>query len=249
MDVGLKASLEFLQSLPPLWVEGLIGIWGVIGMIILHKYFGLMGLWVYGGIAAIAANIQVLKCIQVPLLEHPFALGTILFSTIFLANDWVVEYYGLKEAKKGILMNLVLQLLFVGWMLLAVGVQVPDSEWLKQTHFEALFVPQVRILIAGWIAFLIGQWYDVVIYRRLKERTRGRHLWFRASLSYALAVFIDNTIFSVLAWRWFSPEPLSWDILFQSYILGIYGLRLILGLINIPLLYLVQIFPQQRQRF
>ena len=240
MDAILKLSLEYLQAIPALWTEGLIGLWGVIGMILLHRYFGLMGLWAYTGIAAIAANIQVLKCIEIPFLEHPLALGTILFSTIFLANDWIVECYGLKEAKKGIALNLMLQLLFVGWMLLAVGVQVPDSEWLKQTHFEALFVPQVRILVAGWIAFLMGQWYDVLIYRRLKDHTKGRKLWLRAGLSYAIAVFIDNTVFSVLAWRWFAFDPISWEALIESYVIGIYILRLVLGLINVPLLYILR---------
>lgn len=240
MDMALKVLLEMLQDLPPLWIESFIGVFGVLGMILLHRYFGLTGLWAYTGVAAIAANIQVLKCIQVPFLEHPLALGTILFSTIFLANDWIVECYGLKDAKKGIALNLMLQVLFVIWMVLCVGVQVPDSEWLKQSHFEALFVPQVRILLAGWIAFLMGQWYDVLIYRRLKDRTKGRKLWLRSSVSYSIAVFIDNTVFSVLAWRWLATEPLPWEVLFSSYLLGIYILRLMLGVVNIPLLYILR---------
>jgi uncharacterized integral membrane protein (TIGR00697 family) len=237
MDIWLDRFLEGLQGLPPLWVEGLTGIVGVIGMFILHRFFGAVGLWVYASVAAIAANIQVLKCTQVPFLDHPLALGTILFSTIFLANDWLTERYGLKEARKGIALNLMVQLLFIVWMLLTVGVQPAAGQESVQGHFEALFVPQVRLLIAGLLAFGVGQWYDVLVYRRLKEQTHGRHLWLRAGLSYGIAVFLDNTVFSLLAWRFLAPHPMPWEVLIESYLIGIFLLRLILGGVNILILY------------
>jgi hypothetical protein len=42
----------------------------------------------------------------------------------------------------------------------------------------------------------------------------------------------------VLAWVVFAPEPVGWEALFFTYILGTYGLRVVLSLLDTPFMYL-----------
>ena len=66
----------------------------LIIILLLLKIFGEIGIYIYTVLAIIAANIQVLKIVNFPFFENPIALGTILFSTTFLATDILTEYYG-----------------------------------------------------------------------------------------------------------------------------------------------------------
>ncbi|SVC77236.1 uncharacterized protein METZ01_LOCUS330090 [marine metagenome] len=69
-------------------------------ILLLLKLFGEAGMYIYTVIAVIGANIQVLKIVDFPFFSNLVALGTILFSSIFLTTDILTEYYGAKLAKK-----------------------------------------------------------------------------------------------------------------------------------------------------
>ena len=68
----------------------------LLTILLLLKLFGEVGIFIYTVIAIISANIQVLKIVEFPFFSNPIALGTILFSSTFLATDILTEYYDLK---------------------------------------------------------------------------------------------------------------------------------------------------------
>ncbi|MBY0264330.1 MAG: hypothetical protein K2P90_02725, partial [Holosporales bacterium] len=70
---------------------------------------------------------------------------------------------------------------------------------------------------------------------------KGRFLGTRATFSALVSGFLDHALFSILAWKVFDIQSLSWTTLFWTYILGAYGLRLFLSFGAAPLLHLVKI--------
>ncbi len=78
----------------------------LLTILLLLRLFGEVGIFIYTVIAIISANIQVLKIVEFPFFSNPIALGTILFSSTFLATDILTEYYGSKVARKNILVGL-----------------------------------------------------------------------------------------------------------------------------------------------
>lgn len=68
-------------------------------MVCLWK-FGSGGLYAFSTCAFVLANIQVLRTTDYFFQESAIALGNIAFSAIFLANNILVEYYGIRCAKK-----------------------------------------------------------------------------------------------------------------------------------------------------
>ena len=61
-----------------------------------------------------------------------------------------------------------------------------------------------------------------------------------------LSGLIDNAIFSVLAWVVFAAQPMEWQPLVFTFILGTYVLRVAVALLDTPFLYLARfaIHPQ-----
>ena len=68
-------------------------------ILIFLKIFGYIGLYIYSGIAVIAANIQVLKIVDFFYSPAPVALGTVLFASTFLCTDILSEYFDRYKAR------------------------------------------------------------------------------------------------------------------------------------------------------
>ena len=90
-------------------------------ILILLKLFGKVGIYLYTAIAVIAANIQILKIVKFSFLDEPVALGTILFASTFLCTDILAEYYGVKKARKNVLIG------FAGFLLMTFFILELDA--------------------------------------------------------------------------------------------------------------------------
>ena len=221
----------------------------VISLLVLFRFWGQIGLTVYGVVAFIAANLQVLKAGHYQFFDHPVALGTLVFSSIFLSMDMLTEYYGPQAAKRAIFLSFFSFLLLTCWMMLTLGVAPlegtePEKGAYLSFHkahqaLSILFVPAPSLFIASLCAYVFGQYTDIWIYQGIKRLTGANHrLWLRTALSQLIGGLLDNTVFSVLAWVVFAPTPVDIQTLFYTYILGSYLLRLVGALANVPVMYL-----------
>lgn len=241
--------LDFLQGLPPeaLWPAMLLVCFA--SLVILYRVFGVVGAQVYAVVAVLGANLQVLKAVQFSFFPEPVALGTVMFASSYLATDLLAERHGPRTARTAVFLGFAGYFVFVATMLLTLGFAPLTAEtagesmaWAveNQAHLEALFLPAPGLFAAGMIAYLTSQLHDVWLFDRLKRQFGGRHLWLRNNLSTMVSALVDNTIFSVLAWIVFAPDPLPWSTVLFTYILGTYVLRLVIALLDTPFLYLAR---------
>ncbi|MBA4749251.1 MAG: queuosine precursor transporter [Alphaproteobacteria bacterium] len=238
--------IRFLHTWPTEAVLSLTFITCCLSLYGFARFFGKSGLYVYGILALVVGNIQVLKGVLFSFSQTPIALGTLVFSSTFVASDILTECYGKKAALKGVWLGFGAMLLVTILMLLTLGIHpldVPPTH--ADYHFleahramEVLFLPAPRLLLASLTAYLCSQCLDITIFAGLKT-SRTNALWARATFSTALAFLVDNALFSVLAWVVLSPTPVSWDSLLWTYILGTYWIRLLVGLLFLPLLSLI----------
>ena len=238
-----------MNAWPPecIWLILLAGCFGAI--LFLNRFFGPPGLYVYIAIAIIGANIQVLKAVKFSLYPEPVALGTILFASSYLATDILAERFGTDIAKKGVWLGFISYLSFVVIMVLTLGFSPLTPEQAGEEmawalsyhdHMAALFSPQMAFFAAGTIAYLTSQLHDVWLFHRLKERFKGRFLWFRNNTSTMVSALIDNTVFSVFAWIVFAQNPIPFKTVLLTYILGTYWLRVLVAALDTPFLYLAK---------
>jgi uncharacterized integral membrane protein (TIGR00697 family) len=245
----MNTFIELLNQQPPemLWILTLVSCFTCI--FLLNRFFGPSGLYVYIVVAIIGANIQVLKAVKFSLYPAPVALGTILFSSAYLATDILGEEFGPKVARRGVWLGFIGYLFFVIVMFLTLGFTPLTPEqageemaWALPFHdyIAALFTPQAALFAAGMIAFLTSQFHDVWLFDLLKRKTRGKQLWMRNNVSTMISALIDNTVFSVLAWIVFAASPLPFKTVLVTYIFGTYWLRLIVAALDTPFMYLTK---------
>ena len=215
-------------------------------LLLFLRLLGPSGIFLFNSIAIVLANLQVLKAVTLYPFENPIALGTVAFSITFLGTDILSEYFDKKTAQKAILAGFLGLLFSTLLMTLTIGMappnEQPSASWFIKNHFhlEAIFKPAPALLISGMIAYWISQWFDVALFNRMKKKSHGRFLWLRNNVSTALSALVDNTIFSLLAWIVLAADPLPWRMVVFSYILGTYGIRLFLAIIDTPIIYLAK---------
>ena len=249
MDQIAEKIILYLNGFSPeiIWIVLLL--FCFVSVLSMVRFFGENGLYAYIAVSKVAANIQVLKAVKFSLYPEPVALGTILFATTYLATDILGEHYGSKAAKKGVFIGFFAHIFFSTIMIITLGFSPLTTEQAGEAmawalpfhnHIAALFTLQFSLFAAGMIAYLSSQLYDVWFFNWLKKRTKGRFLWFRNNLSTMVSALIDNTIFSILAWIIFSSNPLPFKTVLFTYILGTYWLRLIIALLDTPIIYLAK---------
>ena len=237
--------IEGLQGLPPefLWPMLVVVCFGSV--LVLHRIFGEAGLYAYVVVAILGANVQVLKAVQFSVFSAPVALGTVAFSSSFLATDVLAERYGPRSARQAVMLGFAGYLVFTTLMVLTMGFapltanQAGDEmAWAvaNHEHIVALFTPAPALFAAGMTSYLLSQLHDVWLFDRLKSATRGRHLWLRNNASTALSALIDNFVFSLLAWIVFAAEPLPLATVLVVYVVGTYWLRLLVALADTPVI-------------
>lgn len=249
MDHFAEVLISKMNSWPPEFMWLLLLLVCFISVFFLNRFLGPYGLYAYIAVAIVGANIQVLKAVQFDLYPEPVALGTILFSTTYLATDILGEQFGMKAARRGVYIGFFAHLFFSTIMLLTLGFSPLTEEQAGENmawalpyhdHMSALFTLQFSLFAAGMIAYLTSQLHDVWFYDWLKGKTKGRFLWLRNNVSTLVSALIDNTVFSVLAWIVLSSNPLPFKTVLLTYILGTYWLRMVIAVLDTPMIYLAK---------
>ena len=111
-----------------------------------------------------------------------------------------------------------------------------------QENLLAVFMPFPIFFAASMIAYLSSQFFDVWFFEKISKFTNKRFLWLRNNFSTIVSSLFDNTIFSIFAWIIFNPNPLDFNTVLFTYILGTYVLRIFIALLDTPIIYLAKFF-------
>lgn len=226
-----------------------------LAMMIVLRVFGAAGMIVYIAIGVVAANVQVLKAVQFSVFASPVALGTVLFSSTYVATDILTEFYGRATARQAVKLGFAAMLMMSIFMIMALGFRPMTPQeagesmaWALPNHdrIMALFLPAPMLLVAGLSAYLVSQLLDIWIFQKIRGVTGSRLLWLRASGSTMISALVDNIVFSSLAW-WILPtllgqtdQVVALDALVFTFILGTYGIRLVMAIAEAPLVYIAR---------
>ncbi len=160
--------------------------------------------------------------------------GVLVFAVTYLFTDIVNEQFGRRTTIRMIVIALFAQIAMTFFLWL--GTLFPaDQMWASANNEEAwntYFGAIPRITIASWIAFLVSESVDAYIFAWFKRVTKGAHLWMRNVFSTIPALAIDSLLFVPLAFYGVPGFPLL------SVIQGQIMLKWMVGIINIPFMYL-----------
>jgi hypothetical protein len=246
-----QTLISTLQAMPTEAVWGIALLVAFASQVLMIRLFGVAGACVYCIIAIIAANIEVMKTVQFPLVDWTIPGGTLLFTSTYLATDIISEQYGKRASQLVVLSGLAGYVLFTLFMQLAIGYAPLAGEALARANADGLpnlhqqisdlFTPMPAFLFASMAAYLVSQMHDVWLFEKIKAKTGEKHLWLRNNGSTMVSCLIDNVVFSVLAWQVFQAmgKPLPMNEL-MTMIFATYVMRLGIALLDTPFMYLAK---------
>ncbi|MGM0665528.1 MAG: queuosine precursor transporter, partial [Thermodesulfobacteriota bacterium] len=144
----------------------------------------------------IGANITAVKLIVLGGLILPAAI--VVFPLSYIVADVLTEVYGYSQARRVIWLGFLCNLLVVGaiW----VGQVLPAAPfWDGQAAYERILGYAPRILLASFLAYLVGEFTNAYVLARMKIATQGRWLWTRTIGSTLVGQGLDSLIFMTVA--------------------------------------------------
>ena len=193
-------------------------------------FFGRKALFVIIAVDIIVCNIQVLKIIEIFGLVA--TLGNILYGSIFLATDLLGEAFGKKEAQRGVWLGFFALLFMTISMQFALLFKPHESDFIHQS-LKNIFGLIPRVAFASLVAYLTSQLHDVWAFHFWRDKTKGRHLWFRNNASTLISQAIDSVVFVVIAFYGVFEKNILLSILFTTYMI-----KVLVALLDTPVIYI-----------
>ena len=143
----------------------------------------------------ITANIIAVKIMW--LFGFPVPAGIIIFPLSYLFGDVLTEVYGYGAARRVIWLGFACNLLTVVAIYIG-GLAAPAPFWQNQAAYNTILGFTPRLLLASFIAYLVGEFTNSFILAKLKIATKGRWLWTRTIGSTLIGEGLDTLIFMEL---------------------------------------------------
>lgn len=188
------------------------------------------------------SNISAVKLIQFgpswevlgfPVLPIIADGGAFLFPVTYILGDVLAEVFGLKGAKRAIIIGFIVSVI-ASITFLVVGAAPPAAEWTGQEAFVTIlgFVP--RIVAASLVAYFVGQLLNAWVLVRIKQRSGEGSLWARLLGSSAVGCAADTVIFCTIAF----VGVVSTGSLINYIVVG-YVYKMLVEILLLPVTYRV----------
>jgi len=159
----------------------------------------------------IVSNIIAVKLAAIGPWFLPAAV--IIFPISYIFGDVLTEVYGYARARQviwtGFGCNLLAVLaIWIGGLLPAApfwNANVYDAPAAAQQAYDAILGFTPRLLVASFVAYLVGEFLNSFVIAKLKIATNGRQLWLRTITSTLVGQLADSGIFIVVAFAGVIP--------------------------------------------
>ena len=187
----------------------------------------------------ITANIIAVKLIL--LFGFLVPAGIIIFPLSYLFGDVLTEVYGYGAARRVIWLGFACNLLAVIAIFLG-GIAPAAPFWTHQGAYNAILGFTPRLLLASFIAYLVGEFTNSFVLAKLKIATNGRWLWTRTIGSTLIGEGLDTVIFISIAFWGIIPASLMLQAILTQWIF-----KVIYEVIATPFTYWVVGFLKRRE--
>ncbi len=144
----------------------------------------------------ITANITAVKLVNMFGLVVP--AGIVIFPISYIFGDILTEVYGYRQSRRIIWLGFFCNLLVV--VAIWIGqVLPPASFWNGQSAYERILGYTPRLLLASFLAYMVGEFANSFVMAKMKIATQGRWLWTRTIGSTLIGEGLDSLVFMTIA--------------------------------------------------
>lgn len=200
-----------------------------------YKYHILLGLYVgfWGILQSITVKLVPLDLSWMGLGMLAFSYGSFAHAFTFPCTDAVAEVWGAKRAR--LMVYLGTSVYIIATLLIYIATLLPPADgWPHNEAYSALFAAAPRIVLGSLVATIFAQLWDIYVFEWVKKRTGQKYLWLRNNASTLGSQFFDTIIFYSIGFYGIIPNEVL-----PKVIIGSYLLKLLVALIDTPVVYLV----------
>jgi hypothetical protein len=135
------------------------------------------------------------------------SIGVIPWPVVFLTTDLMNEYFGRPGVRRLTWMTVGLILYAFVVIFAAMSVPAAGVSPVNDAAFSMVFGQSLWIIVGSVVAFTISQLLDVFVFWFFRDRTKGRHLWLRATGSTAFSQLVDT--FVILGIAFYLPGKIG----------------------------------------
>jgi uncharacterized integral membrane protein (TIGR00697 family) len=183
-------------------------------------------------VSLIVSNIIAGKLWQAP-FGIVLTCGVFLFPIVYIIGDVVPECYGLSMARKVIWLGFAMNLYAVIFFFLTMKAAYPPF-FEGQSSFEVVLGFTPRLLVASFIAYLIGTNANAWVLVQVKKLTKTKYLWMRTISSTIVGEGLDSLVFVTIAFYGVIPTAALLPMVFYQA-----TFKTLYEVIATPLTYLV----------
>jgi uncharacterized integral membrane protein (TIGR00697 family) len=144
----------------------------------------------------ITANITAVKLVSLFGLILPAAI--VIFPISYIFGDILTEVYGYRQTRWVIWLGFFCNLITV--IVIWLGQLLPPASfWNGQGAYERILGYTPRLLLASFLAYLVGEFANAFVMAKMKIATRGRWLWTRTIGSTLVGEGLDSLVFMTIA--------------------------------------------------
>jgi uncharacterized integral membrane protein (TIGR00697 family) len=202
--------------------------------------------WAFVTIAAVfvtcllTANVIATKLIVVAGVILP--AGILIFPISYIVGDVLTEVYGYAAARRVIWLGFACNALMV--LAIWLGGEMPAAPmWRSQVAYTEILGAAPRLLLASFVAYLVGEFANSFVLAKMKIATNGRWLWTRTVGSTIVGQGLDSLVFIVLAFAGGLPPAALAGI-----VLGQWLVKVAYEAAATPLTYLAVAWLKTRER-
>lgn len=185
------------------------------------------------------SNIITIKTVNI--LGLVFTAADVLFPITYILNDVFTEVYGFNKARFVIWASFFSNLLMVTIFQIVIWLP-PDETFTIQNELQNILGSTPRILLASFLAFLVGNFANSIVLSKIKVKTKGQYLGFRTIISTIIGEGLDTLLFIPIV---FVGTLEIKDIL--MLMLDVYLLKVLIEIILTPLTYKVIDFIKRKE--
>lgn len=183
-------------------------------------------------VSLLISNILAVKLMVIGPLILPAAV--IIYPFCFMLGDIITEVWGYNYARKVIFVGFFANAAMVLFSYLG-GLLPAATAWPHQDAYMAIFTMVPRIVVASFIAYLLGELLNSYSLEKIKSWTGVRLLFIRTIGSSLIGQLVDTGVFITLAFYGLVPNQVLLIMMLSQYLVKV-GLEAVAGT---PLAYLM----------
>jgi len=208
-----------------LWILGTLTITSLSAVI--GKRYGIEYMIAIMASLVVIANVIAGKIVVFGPFVVPAAV--IVYASTFLLTDIVSEKWGKHQARRAVWAGFYANVVLVISVLIAVNWEAAPFATEFAEEFASVLGLVPRVVLASMVAYLLSQHHDVFAFSKLRDRTKGKHLWLRNIGSTVVSQAIDTAVFITIAFYGVL------DIV--PLLIGQYVVKLLIAAVDTPFMY------------